>query len=101
MEFHIYNNDFILTTEGGLCSDGCHDGTDTRPERNGGRRTSMSKLSGYTRFADAQRHYSTAALWDLFDGAPQAFNIAHECVDRYAQDPARIAVRVAHADGRD
>jgi acetyl-CoA synthetase len=61
----------------------------------------MSKLSGYTRYADAQRHYSTAALWDLFGGTPQAFNIAHECVDRHAQDPARVAVRVAHADGQD
>jgi acetyl-CoA synthetase len=61
----------------------------------------MSKLSGYTRYADAQRHYSTAALWDLFGGTPQAFNIAHECIDRHAQDPARVAVRVAHADGQD
>jgi acetyl-CoA synthetase len=28
-------------------------------------------------------------------------NIAHECIDRHATDPDRLAVRVAHADGRD
>jgi acetyl-CoA synthetase len=61
----------------------------------------MVKLTDYTSYADAQTHYATAALWDLFDGTAESFNIAHECIDRHAQDPDRIAVRVAHADGRD
>ncbi|HSW15310.1 MAG TPA: acyl-CoA synthetase [Solimonas sp.] len=61
----------------------------------------MSKLTDYTSYADAQRLYSMPAVWALFDGNPQSFNIAHECVDRHAADPARIAVRVAHADGHD
>lgn len=61
----------------------------------------MSKLTDYTSYADAQRHYSMDAVWDLFDGSKDSFNIAHECIDRHASDPKRVAVRVAHADGRD
>ena len=61
----------------------------------------MTRLTEYTSYADAQRHYSMEAVWSLFDGDKGAFNIAHECVDRHATDPQRIAVRVAHADGRD
>jgi len=59
-------------------------------------------LTAYTRYADAQRHVSSAALWALFDGDRTALNIAHECVDRHAAaSQSRVAVRVAHADGRD
>ncbi len=61
----------------------------------------MSKLTDYTSYADAQRLYSMQAVWELFDGSPESFNIAHECVDRHAADAQRIAVRVAHADGHD
>lgn len=61
----------------------------------------MPPLTDYTSYADAQRHYSMEAVWALFDGDKQSFNIAHECVDRHATDPQRIAARVAHADGRD
>ncbi|HEY0914168.1 MAG TPA: hypothetical protein VGE22_04790, partial [Solimonas sp.] len=61
----------------------------------------MTQLTDYSRYADAQQHYSMDAVWALFDGDKQSFNIAHECVDRHATDPSRIAVRVAHADGRD
>ena len=57
----------------------------------------MAKLTDYTSYADAQRHFSPAALWALFDGNRESLNIAHECVDRHRE----IAVRVAHADGRD
>ena len=61
----------------------------------------MTELSEYGSYADAQRHFSMQALWDLFDGTQASFNIAHECIDRHAGDALRIAVRVAHADGRD
>src|SRR5881397_2498037 len=60
----------------------------------------MVPLTDYTSYADAHRHFSSAALWELFDGDRQAFNLAHECVDRHVA-PGRVAVRVAHADGRD
>jgi acetyl-CoA synthetase len=58
------------------------------------------RLTDYTSYADAHRHASSAALWALFDGDRAALNIAHECVDRHAVTD-RVAVRVAHADGRD
>ena len=58
------------------------------------------KLTDYTSYADAQKHFSTDALWELFDGTEEKFNIAHECLDRHAhlEGPA---IRIAHADGRD
>ena len=60
----------------------------------------MARLTDYTRYADAQRHFSSAGLWELFDGDRQWLNIAHECVDRHVPT-GRVAVRLAHADGRD
>jgi acetyl-CoA synthetase len=60
----------------------------------------MARLTDYTTYADAHRHFSGAALWELFDGDRESLNIAHECVDRHAAT-GRLAIRVAHADGRD
>jgi acetyl-CoA synthetase len=60
----------------------------------------MAKLTDYTSWADAQKHYSSQRLWELFDGDRKTFNIAHECVDRHAaNDPDRIAVIVVNATG--
>ena len=59
----------------------------------------MAKLSEYTAFADAQAEYSTAKLWEMFDGTPENFNIGHECIDRWAADPARVAVNIVRAGG--
>lgn len=61
----------------------------------------ISGLTDYTRYADAQAHASSAALWELFDGDREYFNIAHECVTRHADGSGRAAVRIAHADGAD
>ncbi len=61
----------------------------------------MVRLTDYSSYADAQRHFTMERLWELFDGNEQALNIAHECVDRYAGDANRIAVRIAHAAGSD
>lgn len=60
----------------------------------------MEPLTRYTSYADAHRHCSPDALWALFDGDRTSLNIAHECVDRHAA-AGGVAVRVAHADGRD
>ncbi len=57
-------------------------------------------LTDLTDYGDAQRHFSPAALWALFDGDRDRLNIAHECIDRHAAGGG-LAVRVAHADGRD
>lgn len=56
------------------------------------------RLTDFTSYADAQAHFSRAALWDLVAGNRERLNIAHECVDRHP--PERTAVRIAFADGR-
>ena len=61
--------------------------------------TAMARLTDYTLYADAQRHYSKEALWALFDGDRERLNIGHECVDRH--DRNAVAVRIAHEGGRD
>ncbi|MFV0296457.1 MAG: AMP-binding protein, partial [Hyphomicrobiaceae bacterium] len=59
------------------------------------------KLTEFTSHADALAHFSTDKLWELFDGDRDRLNLAHECVDRHATSPDRVAIRIAHADGRD
>jgi acetyl-CoA synthetase len=61
----------------------------------------MAKLTEYTRYADAQKFADSKALWELFDGNREHFNIAHECISRHADGSRRPAVRIAHADGSD
>jgi acetyl-CoA synthetase len=60
----------------------------------------MAKLTELTSYTDAQAQFSSAKLWELFDGDRERLNIAHECIDRHAgrANPAAIVV---HADGRD
>lgn len=61
----------------------------------------MAKLTDFTRYADAQAHANSAALWELFDGNREFFNIAHESITRHADGSGRTAVRIAHSDGSD
>jgi acetyl-CoA synthetase len=70
----------------------------------------VAKLTDYTSYADAQRIYATARLWELFDGDRGRLNIGHECVDRHVASghaasghaaEGRVALRVAHAEGAD
>ena len=61
----------------------------------------MTKLTEYTDYAHAQRFASSSALWELFAGDREHFNIAHECIGRHADGSGRTAVRIAHADGTD
>jgi acetyl-CoA synthetase len=60
----------------------------------------MSQLTEYTTWSDAQKHFSSQKLWDLFDGDREHLNIAHECLDRHAAS-GRDAVIVVRADGGD
>ncbi|SMX44501.1 acyl-CoA synthetase [Actibacterium lipolyticum] len=60
----------------------------------------MTRLTEFTSYADAQKHYSKEGLWELFDGNRERFNIAHECIDRHVGDD-RVALRIAHSDGTD
>ena len=59
------------------------------------------KLTDINSYSGAIENFSSDALWNLFDGSRDKFNIAHECIDRHADDLDRIAVRIAHADGKD
>jgi acetyl-CoA synthetase len=61
----------------------------------------MTKLTAYTRFEDAQKFATSQALWELFAGNRDSFNIAHECIIRHADGSGRVAVRIARADGTD
>jgi acetyl-CoA synthetase len=61
----------------------------------------MPKLTEYLNYADAQKFADSRALWELFDGNKDKFNIAHECIVRHADGSGRAAVRIAHADGTD
>ncbi|HTE79414.1 MAG TPA: AMP-binding protein, partial [Reyranella sp.] len=58
----------------------------------------MTSLTAYTSYADAQAHWSSARLWELFDGDRERLNIAHECIDRHV-DGDRTAVIVVKAAG--
>ncbi len=62
---------------------------------------SIPRLTDFTRYADAQTHANSTALWALFDGGRERLNIARECVTRHADGTGRTAVRIAHADGAD
>ncbi len=61
----------------------------------------MARLTDSPDYAYAQANFSQDRLWEFFDGDRASLNIAHECIDRHATDDRRLAVRVAHADGRD
>ncbi len=63
----------------------------------------VDRLTDFTSYAEAQRHFSWEALWALFDGDREHLNIAHECVDRHVGRDldGGVAIRVAHADGSD
>lgn len=62
----------------------------------------MAKLTDSSDYAFAQANFSPERLWEFFDGDRASLNIAHECVDRHAAGGGdRIAIRIAHADGRD
>jgi acetyl-CoA synthetase len=64
-------------------------------------RRSMPTLTDSADYAFAQQHFSWDRVWEFFDSDSTSLNIAHECIDRHALDDARVAVRLAHADGRD
>jgi acetyl-CoA synthetase len=63
--------------------------------------STMAKLTEFTRYADAQKFADSSALWELFGGNRDHFNIADECISRHADGSGRTAVRIAHADGTD
>jgi acetyl-CoA synthetase len=65
-----------------------------------GGKTAMIRLTNFTSYEDAKTPYSKEALWELFDGDRDSFNIANECVARQV-DRDNLALRIAHSDGHD
>jgi len=61
----------------------------------------MAKLTAYTTYADAQRHFSSAKLWELFDGDREHLNIAHECIDRHVEGDKAAVIVVKAAGGEE
>ena len=61
----------------------------------------MPRLTDSADYEFAQTNFSWDLVWDFFDGDSSSLNIATECIDRHAADDTRVAVRIAHADGRD
>jgi acetyl-CoA synthetase len=62
----------------------------------------MKKLTDFTSYADAQEHFASAKLWELFDGDRERLNIAHECIDRHVAKESggdKTAVIVVKAAG--
>ncbi|WP_296384759.1 acyl-CoA synthetase [Reyranella sp.] len=60
------------------------------------------KLTDFTSYADAQKHFASARLWELFDGDRERLNIAHECIDRHVAKESggeKTAVIVVKAAG--
>jgi acetyl-CoA synthetase len=51
----------------------------------------------YETYDEAAANFSWDERWELFDGTPDNFNIAHECLDRYDDD--MTAARVKFDDG--
>src|SRR4029078_10541774 len=60
----------------------------------------MTRLTAYTSYADAQAHFASARLWELFAGDRERINIAHECIERQVCRD-KTAVIVVRADGGD
>jgi acetyl-CoA synthetase len=52
----------------------------------------------YKTYEEAVEKFTWNERWKLFDGSKDAFNIAHECIDRHT--PEDIAVRIKHPDGK-
>ena len=59
------------------------------------------KLTAYTSYADAQKNFSSAKLWELFDGDRQRLNIAHECIDRQVVGDKTAVIVVKAAGGEE
>jgi len=55
------------------------------------------KALNYETYEEAIRNYKPDEKWLVFDGNPERFNIAHECVDRHSD--GGVAVRVKFETG--
>lgn len=60
----------------------------------------MSRLGeglNYETYEEAVKNYSPEEKWTVFDGKPEDFNVANECVDRHVDKG--IAIKIKFSDG--
>ncbi len=50
----------------------------------------------YETYEEAVENYKPEERWKVFDGTPEKFNIAHECIDRHKSG---VAIRVKFSNG--
>jgi acetyl-CoA synthetase len=55
------------------------------------------KALNYNTYEEAVKRYKPSERWLVFDGKPEKFNIAYECIDRHVD--RGVAIRVKFADG--
>src|SRR5437879_12909575 len=64
-------------------------------------RSGVMKLTAFTSYADAQKHFASTRLWELFDGDRERLNIAHECIDRHVEGDKAAVIVVKAAGGEE
>jgi len=54
-------------------------------------------MTEYKSYEEAREKFRLEQIWEIFDGDPDHFNIAHECIDRHHDE--RTAIRIKFEDG--
>ncbi len=54
-------------------------------------------MTEYRSYEEAVENFTIDQIWELFDGSPEDFNIAHECIDRHRHKGT--AIRIKFEDG--
>jgi acetyl-CoA synthetase len=52
-------------------------------------------------YEEARREFSWRAVWDVFDGSRDEFNIAHECIDRHVDKGTGLRIKFADGETRE
>lgn len=58
----------------------------------------MTSLTDINDYHQVQSDFSSAHLWELFDGDREHMNLAHECIDRHRRRGRAVSIK--HSDGR-
>ncbi|BBO72627.1 acetate--CoA ligase [Desulfosarcina widdelii] len=55
------------------------------------------RMLEYETYEEAHKNFTWDQTWEIFDGSPENFNMAHECIDRHVGKG--IALRIKFDDG--
>lgn len=70
----------------------------SNPSVNGERKSILSKGKEYATYEEAVKDYKPSDKWLEFEGTPEKFNIAHECVDRYIHLGLALSIKKSTGD---